>query len=151
MQSLSKKGISGTVGNVVLVLLAITAVWIFSLTLNEFLSSPSLSPGSSCLDLQFKNHITIESACYNSSLKEVNIVLKRDLEEFNISSLGFVIGFSDGNSRSWRCESSCLNCKILDLGNRKKYYFDVSDFGVPKEVSLLVNKCGSGVMRIRNC
>ncbi len=151
MQNLNRKGVSGVVASVVLIMLAITAVWIFSVALNKFLTSPSLSPQFSCVDLQFAKQVYAESACYNSSSGEVRVVVKRGLDgNYNFETLTFVIDFN-GNSDSWRCGEGCINCDMVDLGNRKVYYFDVSDLGVPTGMALMADSCDSGSIGIGNC
>lgn len=151
MQGLDKRGISGTAASVMLIFLALAMVGIFALGINRFVSSPNLSPGFSCLDLQLQKHLYLEIACYDSANSEIRAVVKRGLGDFNINSLNFVITFNDSSSESWRCNNGCENCAVLDIGKRKTYYFDVSNLGAPEEISLIADGCNTGRVKINRC
>ena len=148
---MNKKGISGVVATVLLILLSMAAVGIIWAVISQFAKSPQLSPEVSCVNFQYGTTAYIERACYDSTKNEVEITIKRGIaSEFDIQSLGFVI-YSDKDSASWRCDKNCLDCKIADLGNRKTYYFDVSGLGKPGSAALMANSCNAGSVAIENC
>lgn len=148
----NKKGLSDVLANVMLILLAIVAVGIVGAAVKQFVSSPSFSPQFSCLDMQASRHIYFDSACYNSTSGEVNVAVKRTLSDrFEIKELRFVIDFEGKDSASWRCGGGCTNCNVLDLGNRRIYYFDVRGLGKPTAINLLADGCDAGKIDVRGC
>ena len=151
MQDLGRRGISGVVATVLLILLSMAAVGIIWVAISQFAKSPQLSPEVQCSSFQYGTTIYIERACYDATNNEVEITIKRGISgDFDIQSLGFVI-YSDKDSASWRCDKNCLDCKIVDLGNSKTYYFDVSGLGTPRSAALMANSCNAGSATIGSC
>ena len=141
MQSINKKGLSSVIATVLILLITVAAFTILSASVLKLVRDPSLSPKFSCFDLQFNRAVTVKSACYNQTSKEAEIVLQRFIDkDLEVPSLKFVIN-SDSHSSSWDCSNSCSNCRILDAGRVKKYYFPISNLGTNGKVSITAPNC----------
>lgn len=155
MQSLIKRrnrrAQVGIVATIVLVMVGVVAVGVLGTIMFRFLQKPEIKAEISCLEMQLKKPVYFEKACYNESISELRADARRTIEDVPIGTLGFVIDFENGNSASWSCDSNCLDCSILDIGNRKSYYFDVSGLGQPNKISILADSCGIGSISIERC
>ena len=152
LKIIGKKGLSDVLANVMMIMLAIVAVGIIGASVKQIVSSPSFSPQFSCLDMQASRHIYVDSACYNATSGEITSAVKRTLSDrFDIKELRFVIDFEGKDSASWKCGAGCTNCNVLQLGNRRIYYFDVKDLGKPTTINLLADGCDAGKEEIKAC
>ena len=146
----NKRGVSGVVTTVMLILLGMAAVSIAGVYIMQVVKSPALSPELSCFDMQVNQDFQVNGACYNVSDGELMVIVQRSFEDLGISSFDFVFG-GDGDSTSWRCGGTCGFCKVLDSGEMRKYYFDFSDLDKPKEVEIRIDSCGLAKTKVTTC
>lgn len=138
MQSImNKKGVSGVVATLFLILSSIFALSVVGYTVLGYID---LSPQISCTEAQIQPPVTISSAIYNPDTKEVEVTLQRSLQEsVPVNSLEFTI-LSDSESNEFSCSDSCGNCIVVSPGTSEKYYFSVEEF-VPQRVILGISGC----------
>lgn len=149
---INKKGLSGIVISVLLILLSIAALAIVFLYLTNFLNKEAnLSPGVSCLQMQSSSPLEISSACFSSSNNEVQVSLKRSIQDLDINQIDFVLS-SDNDSSSWCCGiPDCQECQVLEKGKSKTYFFDLSDLRNPIRAEISVSSCGLDSVEISQC
>lgn len=141
----NKKALAPIVATLVIILLTLIAISIVWITIKELTKDVALSPEMNCLDVKIQPPIKINSACYNSEKKQINLELKRNLEKIPIES---ILVSSDTNSE-WRCSSSCGNCIILSEGEAKTYFLDEET--KPNEIILKINQCEIETKEITDC
>lgn len=152
IKKMNRKALSDVVSNVLLIMVGMVAVGIIAMVIKQFAAMPQFSPQFSCIDIQTDRHIFLDSACFNQSANEVQIAVKRNLnEKFDITNLDFIMDFDGKSSTSWTCNSGCGNCLTPELGNRKIYYFDVTMLGKPTTINLMANTCNLGKLQIKPC
>jgi len=113
---------------------------------NQIVNPVSLSAKIDCADLQMKNAIKINSVCFNNNTKEVELFIERSLDS-EFYSLDFSIGSESENLR-FRCDSNCLNCRLLSNGESKKYFFAANgaDF-----ISIKSGNCVLASSNVKKC
>lgn len=149
-KGLGKRALSDIVSNVMLVLIGIALVSLISGAIIYFVKGVNLSPKFSCNDANIAGALVIENACFNSSSGEIKVSVKRSFEEFEIDNLYFVLSNKESSS-SWVCCESCGGCKVLGVGEKKSYYFDVGKEGRFENVGVRVDECAFGNREIRDC
>ncbi|MEK6878347.1 MAG: hypothetical protein AABY22_02000 [Nanoarchaeota archaeon] len=141
---MKNKGLSEVVSVVVIILISIMAITILAAVVFKIANSPKLSPEYSCLDLKIKNVASVESACYNQNTKDLEIKIKRNLAEQQISNIEFI---TDNNH--FVCGDFCSSCKILSQESAQKYYIYTEN--KPAEVSIKINNCLISTKEIELC
>ncbi len=146
MSNLNRRGVSNLVAAVVLILVGIVSVTIVFISLNSF--AAKLSPQLSCTELEIKNSLRIESACYNSLSNEIEIIVDRGIQDdVSIVRLEFT-----GAGLDWLCGGSCSSdCNVLETGSSKKYYLSLEGRSLPEEIVLAVNGCSLVSSKIDIC
>lgn len=152
----NKKGLSNVIVAVLLILIAVVAVSLIWIILNDVLhiiNKVSLSPSSfkNCLDMQTENTIKIEKACYNVQTEDIEITLLRQSSQAIIDNLNFLIGVDSGDVIKYTCSSNCNNCEILSEAQNKIYYISPGKEQMPKTVKIAVGDCGLGEENLINC
>lgn len=137
----NKKGISHTAATVILIFVSVVAIVTFYAALRTLLENPAVSEKISCLAMQSSKALSIESACYNKTTKDISILIKRSQEEFEMASVSFVLA-GETSSESWNCGPGCNNCDILKEGDSKIYYLALSPQmqNQSASISVLANK-----------
>ena len=136
---MNKKAVSGIVATVILILLSTALVGVLSLSIINLVQQPVFAPEYSCPILQSKNILTIQDACYNEVTKDIEIVLRRSGDEsITINSLEFITN-NNTETNTWTCGNSCGTCKLLKVGNTRKYFFEAD--GTEKSLSIRANNC----------
>ncbi len=118
----NKRAISSIVASILIVFLSITALALVWKAISPAIAV-DFSPQVSCLQSQLQNAIKIKSACFDEITSKTMVRLERSLGS-NIDELGFI--FNGDQSESFVCsnnENICSNCKILEEGEVKDYYF----------------------------
>ena len=140
----NKKALSNIIASLILILLSIVAVSMLWTTFNNFATRIQMSPEINCFDIKIQPPIKINSACYNEERKQLEVELKRNLEELQINSLELIT-----ETEEWKCSSACGNCIILNTGETKTYFLDEET--KPKEIILKINECIIETKSIGNC
>ncbi|MFA4953274.1 MAG: hypothetical protein WC584_03555 [Candidatus Pacearchaeota archaeon] len=141
----NNRALSTIIASLILILLSLTAVSIIWITIKGLTNSVALSPELNCFDIKIQPPITINSVCYNSENKQIEIELKRDFNELQINSISI---FSDSNSE-WQCSSTCGNCIIPNSGETKTYF--LKEETQPKEIIFQVENCIIETKNVRDC
>jgi len=141
----NKKALSTIIASLIIILLSITAVSIIWITIKGLTNSVALSPEINCLNIKIQPLIKINSACYNPENKQIEVELKRNLEEMQINSISIL---SDSSSE-WKCSSTCGNCLILNPGETKTYF--LSEESKPNEITFGIENCITETKEIKNC
>jgi archaellum component FlaF (FlaF/FlaG flagellin family) len=146
---MNKKALSGVIAVVLLISLSILAVGIISTYVIKSSKSVQLSPEYSCLDLKINEAIKIESACYNSNIKEIKTTIKRNINTDQISSIKFT-HIAENKKEAWEVGGSCLNCKLPEQGESKLYNLAPSDFS-SGELIISSSSCELDRIKIKEC
>ena len=102
-----------------------------------------LAPAISCLTLKSK----LISSCYSEN--KVEIEISRAISDDEITSFRFIIG-SPGKEESIYCGEGCGSCTIPQLGQTKKFYFNL-DYS-PERITLFANdNCNLGTKEVKPC
>lgn len=141
----NKRALSTIVASLLVILLSITAVLAIWITIKGLTNNVALSPEINCFDVKIQPPIKINSACYNPEKKQIELELKRNLEELNMNSISIL---SDSNSE-WQCSSTCGNCLILTPGETKTYF--LNDETKPNEIIFKIENCIIEIKEIKNC
>jgi len=149
MQKLNNRAISGLVTTVFIIFLSISAIALIGYTINKFARAPSLSPELSCLEMSTKKPISIENACFNPQTKDIEVTLKRSIEDIQFNTLDFIL-LSSNNSSSWSCKSSC-SCIIPDASSKRTYYLNVDSITSNSQIAVKINNCALAQALITNC
>ncbi len=146
----NKKAVSQVVTTVLILVLTISAVALISVAINSTIKNQlTLSPKTSCLEMQFSPPIKIEKACYDANTNDTEITLKRNPDDkIQINSLSFSIN-SGSESTSFSCGEACGNCQILKIGEIKTYYFNRDK--KPTEASVKIDNCLIETKSIVDC
>jgi len=121
----NKKGISGVLVSILLVLLGIAAIAIISVNINTLIKSESaqISPTINCLDFQSSSIIKITNTCFNEESSEIEITLKRSFSDAEITQIDFILS-SNSSSASFCCGlPDCDQCQVLGQGEQRVYFF----------------------------
>ena len=138
MQSLNRKGFSQVVTILLIVILSIIAIGVLFFSVNNILNEVKQSPEFSCLDFKTSEVIRIIKTCYNESSGEMEVSLRRNLDEnIKIDSLFFNFNGEKGSSR-FSCGGVNCPCEILPIGGENKYLFNTEKFN---EVSITTFGC----------
>ena len=76
--------------------------------------------------------IIMDSPCYNPLTNSLEITLTKKSEE-PLKSLTFKLEF-DNETKYWKCDNNCEDCKILDEGSKTYYLFPNK---VPKVIEII--------------
>lgn len=144
--NVNRKGLSDVVGMTILIFMSIAAIVVVAIFVNSLINPVSLSAKIDCADLQMQGAIKINSVCYNRNTNETELMIQRSLDS-EIYSLEFSIS-SDDNSAQFKCDSSCLNCRLLSNGETKRYYFATAD---PNSIAIKSGKCVLASADIADC
>ncbi len=148
---LGRKGLSDVVVAVMLILVGIAAVSLIGFAVLQVARVPSLSPEFSCFDYKAKQVLSIQDACYDNSNGEIIVKVKRSLEsKFVVEQIEFILD-SAGGSLVWKCGYEGCGCRVLNLGEMKNYYFDVTGMTKTEKISLKVGDCGLDERIVRDC
>ena len=134
-----KKSLSTVVATILIVAISIVAIGTIYLVINNLIYGVAYSPEFSCKDIKITPPISIRSACYNPSTNEIEVSLKRNLNELKIYALEFLIN-SDEESSRYKCGDYGCTCTILNAGETKSYLFKTTQITNGK-VSIIVNDC----------
>ena len=119
---INKKALSQIVAGILIMLLAIAAIFVLWHYVSVLIKKPALSPQISCLELQSSKELAIKSACLNETTNELEVDLSRSsLKNNDISSIEFILTNGE-SSESWVCTNSCGNCLVLEKGQVKTYF-----------------------------
>ena len=140
----NKKALSTIVASLILILLSLVAVSILWTTFNNLANRIQMSPEINCFDIKIQPPIKINSVCYSEEKKQIDVELKRNLEELQINSLGLIT-----ETGEWECSSTCGNCLILNTGETKTYFIDGET--KPKEIVLKIDECIIETESIGDC
>lgn len=148
---LNKKGLSDIVVTVMLILVGIAAVSLIGFAVLQVARAPSLSPEFSCFDYKAKQVLSIQDVCYDNLKEEVNVKLKRSLDDkLGVEQIDFILDSSEGSS-VWKCGCEDCLCDVLGAGGVKSYYFDVSGLAKTEKIILKVGDCGLDEKIMRDC
>ena len=145
MQGLNNKGISQVVAIILIVGMTLVALSLLGTFLFDLFekTETQLAPVVSCLTLQSK----IVSACSSDGNLELEVL--REISDDEISSFKFSIE-SSGKGESIYCGDGCGSCNIQEIGQTKKFYFNLEY--VPEKVTLFANKnCKLGTKKVVAC
>jgi len=138
---MNKKAISDVIATVLLISLSVAAVGIVSYFIMPMIKEDTnLSPIVSCIDLKSSSPLTIQDACFNQQTNDIELKITRMAKELEITKLSFSIT-SNTNAKSFICKSDCKNCKIIESGRVKTYYFSYPDFNTNAKISMSINDC----------
>lgn len=140
----NKKAISSIIATLIIILVSLVAVSMLWITFNNFANEIKMSPEINCFDIKIQPPITINSVCYNSENKQIEVELKRNFNEIQINSLKLIT-----ETREWQCSSACGNCIILNSGETKKYFLDEQT--QPKEITLQIEDCIIETKNVGSC
>jgi flagellin-like protein len=144
----NKRGVSEVVTTVLLVAISVSIFSILYIFVIDYAQKPlSLSP-TSCIDIQSSPPISIDSACYNSLTKNVDVKLRRGIDNIVIDGL-IISSKSLADTSIVSCGGVCSSCKILNSGESKVYYVPVSE--KPSIISLMVNDCELPEVSVEKC
>ena len=133
----SKKAISQVIATVLMILLALIAVGTIWITTKNVVDKVQYSPEIQCMEMTKNPTIRILKSCYNQETEDVEVTLKRAINDFEINKLNFVI-----DSQKFCCgKPDCTDCEILNPTQTKKYLFDFSEQPIPKKISLSIDEC----------
>lgn len=138
------RALSEVIGIVLMVVVGLSLAATASVLINSIIKQASLSPEVSCLDMQIKNALSIEKACYNQISKDAEITIKAS--NIEIKDLNFII--TKKESKTFSC-TNCNNCVILKNGETKTYYFQYMD--MPEKIAIIANGCFIEEKNIANC
>lgn len=141
---INKRGLSEIVTVVLILTLTILAVTILASVVIKIAKAPKLSPEYNCLDVKIKNLVTIESSCYNQNTQDIQVSLKRNLQNLEIKNIGFII-----NNQEYICGNFCGNCNIVSNGNSETYYIFQSER--PEDIKIKINNCLISTKKITTC
>jgi hypothetical protein len=144
----NKKAISEIITTVLIILGAILAMGLISVAITKLVKIPSLSPESSCLQLQIEKPIQINKACFNKEENKTQITLTRTVKESKINNLEFLLNYQT-NANSWTCGNQCGNCIEPNIGQTKTYYFNTNEKA--EQVSIKINNCVIESKELANC
>ena len=148
MQNINKKGVSGVLSTIVLMLLAIVFIGILSISIINLINQISLGPETLCPILKSKNIIKIQEACYNDLTNDLEIIVRRNTDEsIFIENIEFII--NNNKSETWQCGNSCGTCNLPKPGNTRKYFF--SSENSKNSITLRMNNCLLQEKEITNC
>src|SRR3989344_9613512 len=112
LNKLSKKGLSSTVAVVLTILISMTLAITFGLVITSSFTI-NLGPQLACTELGISKPLAINSACYDSANKELQVVLERNFDISNVYNLGFKLDTQEiSNEKSWSCSPSCGACTV---------------------------------------
>lgn len=144
---INKKGLSQIVATFVILLLAIAAIGVISITLTNISKKAMLSPQLSCFELKTKQPLTIERACYNQQTHDTEITLNRKIDS-NIDAIELILKTENSISK-WQIGNLCTTSIILNKGETKIYYINSEEN--PKEISINIDKCILQTEKIISC
>ena len=145
MQRLNNKGISQVVAIILIVGMTLVALSLLGTFLFELLENTEtqLAPVVSCLTLQSQ----LVSAC--SSEEGLEIEVRRGISDDKISSFKFSIE-SSGKGESIYCGDGCGSCNIQEIGQTKKFYFNLEY--VSEKITFFANEnCNLGTKKVVAC
>jgi hypothetical protein len=145
----NKKSASQIITSVFLIMISILSITVIYFSIKNMIASPNLSPKDSCLLMQLKTPLKIDSACYNISTEEIEVTLKRSLDNnIPINSLDFAFNLPSSDKK-FSCSDKCSNCKIIASGESKTYFFTSSE--KPSNVKILVSNCLFAEKEVSEC
>lgn len=140
----NKRALSNIIASLIIILLSLVAVSAIWITVNNLTKQVSLSPEINCFNTKIQPPIKINSACYNEEKNQIEIELKRNLEELQITALELIT-----EAGEWKCSSTCGNCIILNSGETKTYFLD--EKSKSKEITLKINECVIETKNVGDC
>ncbi|MBS3099764.1 hypothetical protein J4463_00935 [Candidatus Pacearchaeota archaeon] len=144
---LDKKAISNIVVTILIIFLAISSITILAVFLSKYVKE-NTDYEKSCISMQLKDPIKIESACFNKSSQETKTSLIRNENSPEINFLVFELKKGELINK-FVCSSDCKNCAILPKGNSKSYYVDSSEQF--EKVHLSIGNCPIAEKEIIPC
>ena len=151
MQSIKNlRGVADVVASVLLIIVVVAAVGLVAVFVIRAVGEPKYSPLVSCIEMQTSDIVKIERACYNANSNEVEITLKRNFVETDISHLNFEVSSSEGGG-AWVCGEFCVECFVLEPGIRKTYYFNLEELKSVGEARVGIDSCNLGSISIVDC
>ena len=141
----NKKALSNIIATLIIISISLLAIALIWNIFNNLAKEIKMSPEINCFDIKIQPPIKINSACYNSENKQIEIELKRNFNEIQINSISIS---SDSNSE-WQCSSTCGNCIILNSGEIKTYF--LNEETQPKEIILQIEDCIIEIKNIGDC
>lgn len=140
----NKKAVSNIVSSIIIILLAITSISLIYLSINNFIK-PSLSPATSCIEMQIQQPISINSACFYKDSNQTQITITAKQSNLDYNSIQFI--FSNPSSQTYTCGPQCGNCQLLEKGTSKIYYFNTQQ----KNIAVKINNCLLDQKEITEC
>jgi hypothetical protein len=121
---MKRRGLSGVVATVFLILSGMVSAFIVGYALLGFVVGAGFSPENfSCAEARISPPIEVVSAVYDSSSNEVKVEVRRSFQSsIPVHSLEFTIASSSGGE-SYSCGEFCGNCVIAKPGMTETYYF----------------------------
>ncbi len=144
----NKRGLSEIVALVLVMLITILAVTILAGVLIRIAKAPQLSPQYNCLQESIKQSLEVQSTCYNPQTKDVQVKIKRSLQNSEVQSINFILK-DQIISKEFQCGNFCGSCQIVQQGNIQTYYIYSAE--MPEEVSIKANNCLISTKQIKNC
>ena len=139
-----KKALSTVIATMILILLSLTAVGILGVTIKNLADRVQMSPEINCFEIKTQPPMKIQSACYSTQNNEIEITLKRDLQDTKINELTFTAQNSE-----WCCGTNCPACTILNIAEAKTYYLNTAE--KPEKISLNIGECLVETQNVGDC
>lgn len=149
---MNKKALSDMVTTSILIVMTVASISLAGYSVRNLLtnSNVQLSSEFNCLDLQTDISPTIKlvKACFDSQTGEVQALVQRNQENFNIDSLSFVLG-----EETWTCsQETCSSaCEVLSPDTTRFYYITPNQNPLDKTLNVYVGSCQIGEVRINDC
>lgn len=146
INNMNKKGLSEIVSTIMIILIAILALTVLSTLVIKIAKAPQLAPEYNCLNSKFNQQLKIESTCYNQEQSQIEIKVKRNLQDQQLDTIGFVTD----NNQQFECGgNSCSTCNILQQGNTITYYLITNN--QPERITIQANSCILETKSIQTC
>ena len=146
----NREGVADVVASVLLIIIVIAAVGLVAVFITRTVGEPKYSPLVSCIEMQTSDIVKIERACYNANSNDVEITLKRNFAEVDISHLNFEVSSGEGGG-AWVCGELCGECFVLKPGIRKTYYFNLEELKNIGEVRVGIDSCNLDSINVVDC
>jgi hypothetical protein len=147
MHKIKTKGVSNVLATLLITLLSILAVSLLAVAVNNVVYQARFSPKFTCAEVEIASPIQIQKACYNVAEKELEITLKRSIDNLDMDIIDFSL--SGIESSDWCCGSNCNKCNIPEQAETKTYYFPVEQ--KPDFISISSYSCPIVGSEIENC
>lgn len=147
----NKKALSTIIATMMIILLSLVAISTIWITISSLINTVQYSPEFSCQDFTIQPPIRINKACFNLTTEDAEITLKRNIDNFEIQKLIFIMQ-SSTQSSEWCCGlPNCPQCQVLKPGTTQNYLFDFTEQNIPNKVALKIGECFIEEKEIGEC